>query len=165
MKDEGLVAHSFKEGQALESEEIQRIIPHRYPFLLVDRIVEIEYGVRAVGIKNVSANEPFFQGHFPGMPIMPGVLQVEALAQVGAVAILGMPENKDKLAYFAGIDGVRFRRPVKPGDQLRLEVVLERVRGRIGTGTGRATVDGQVVTEGKFTFALGPMPSGTASAG
>lgn len=143
----------------LESEEIQAIIPHRYPFLLVDRILEIEYGVRAVGLKNVSVNEPYFQGHFPGTPIMPGVLQVEALAQVGAVAILGMPENKGKLAYFAGIDGVRFKRPVKPGDCLMLEMVLDRVRGRIGMGTGTARVDGEVTVEGKLMFALGDLPS------
>ncbi len=138
----------------LESDEIQKIIPHRYPFLLVDRILEIEEGKRAVGIKNVSANEPYFQGHFPGMPIMPGVLQVEALAQVGAVALLSSPENRGRLAYFAGIDGVRFRRPVRPGDQLILEVSLERVRGRIGMGRGVARVGEQVVVEGRFTFAL-----------
>ncbi len=143
----------------LEAEDIQKIIPHRYPFLLIDRIIEIEYGKRAVGIKNVSANEPYFQGHFPGAPIMPGVLQVEALAQVGAVAILGLPENKGKLAYFAGIDGVRFKRPVRPGDQLVLEVVLDRLRSRIGMGTGTARVGDEVVVEGRFIFALGEMPS------
>ena len=145
----------------LESEEIQRIIPHRYPFLLVDRIIELEHGVRAVGVKNVSGNEPFFQGHFPGMPIMPGVLQVEALAQVGAVAILSMPEHQGKLPYFAGIDGVRFRRVVRPGDQLVLEVTLERLRGRIGVGRGVARVGDAVATEGKFTFAIGDMPERT----
>ncbi|MDQ3856334.1 MAG: 3-hydroxyacyl-ACP dehydratase FabZ [Chloroflexota bacterium] len=145
----------------LEAEEIQAIIPHRYPFLLVDRIIELEYGKRAVGLKNVSVNEPFFQGHFPGMPLMPGVLQVEALAQVGAVAILGVPENRGKLAYFAGIDGVRFRRPVRPGDQLTLEVVLERVRSRIGVGSGTARVGDEVTCQGRFTFALGDMPAGT----
>lgn len=143
----------------LESEEIQAIIPHRYPFLLVDRILEVEYGVRAVGIKNVSVNEPFFQGHFPGAPIMPGVLQVEALAQVGAVAILGMPEYQGKLVYFAGIDALRFKRPVRPGDQLRLEVQLERVRRNIGTGTAVATVNDAVTTEGRLTFAIGDRPS------
>src|SRR4028118_1769013 len=102
----------------LSSVEIQKIIPHRYPFLLIDKIIEIEYGKRAVGIKNVTANEPFFMGHFPGYPVMPGVLQVEAIAQVGAVAVLGMPENKGKLAFFAGVDEVRFKRQVVPGDTL-----------------------------------------------
>ncbi len=138
----------------LDAQQIQEIIPHRYPFLLVDRIVEIEWGQRAVGIKNVSVNEPFFQGHFPGNPIMPGVLIVEALAQVGAVAILGMEEHRGKLAFFAGIDRVRFKRPVRPGDVLRLEVQVGKMRRNIGTGTGRATVDGQVVAEGELMFAL-----------
>lgn len=138
----------------LDAQQIQEIIPHRYPFLLVDRIVEIEWGQRAVGIKNVTVNEPFFQGHFPGNPIMPGVLIVEALAQVGAVAILGMEEHRGKLAFFVGIDRVRFKRPVRPGDVLRLEVQVGKMRRNIGTGTGTASVDGQIVAEGELMFAL-----------
>src|SRR5207247_8420401 len=112
----------------LDVNEIRRILPHRYPMLLVDRIVELSTE-RIVGIKNVTANEPFFAGHFPGFPVMPGVLIIEAIAQVGAVAVLGMPENKGKLAFFAGLDEVRFKRQVVPGDTLRLEVTLTRVRG------------------------------------
>ncbi|MBV9787683.1 MAG: 3-hydroxyacyl-ACP dehydratase FabZ [Chloroflexi bacterium] len=138
----------------LTIEQIMEIIPHRPPFLLIDRILELEEGVRAVGLKQVTMNEPFFQGHFPGKPIMPGVLQIEALAQVGAVALLSQPQNKGKIALFARIDGVRFRKPVTPGDSLRLEVSLEKMRGPIGKGKGVATVDGAVVTEGEFTFAL-----------
>ncbi len=137
----------------LEAEEIQAILPHRYPFLLVDRILELrEDG--AVGLKNVTMNEPFFPGHFPGRPLMPGVLIVEALAQVGAVALLSRPENRGKLALFAGLDRVRFKRPVRPGDTLRLEVTLERMRGPIGRGRGTATVEGQVAAQGEFLFAL-----------
>jgi 3-hydroxyacyl-[acyl-carrier-protein] dehydratase len=137
----------------LNIEQIQQILPHRYPFLLVDRMLEVETD-RAVGQKNVSVNEPFFQGHFPGRPIMPGVLIVEALAQVGAVAILNRPEHQGKLAMFAGLDKVRFKRPVLPGDVLRLEVTLERMRGRIGRGQGVATVDGEVAAQAAFLFAL-----------
>lgn len=140
----------------LSNQEIQSIIPHRFPFLLVDRIVELEEGVRAVGIKAVSANEPFFQGHFPGYPVMPGMLIVEALAQVGAVALLKVPENHGKIAFFAGIDGFRFRKQVVPGDVLRLEVQLTRMRGPVGKGTARATVDGDVAAEGELMFAIGP---------
>ncbi len=140
----------------LSNQEIQAIIPHRYPFLLVDRIVELEEGVRAVGIKAVTANEPFFQGHFPGFPVMPGVLIVEALAQVGAVVLLKMPENHGKIVLFAGIDGFRFRKQVFPGDVLRLEVQLTRMRGPVGKGAARATVDGDVAAEGELMFALGP---------
>ena len=139
----------------LDIEKIKAIIPHRYPFLLVDRVIEIEEGKRAVGIKNVSANEPFFQGHFPQYAVMPGVLIVEALAQVGAVALLKMVENKGRLAFFAGIDKCRFRRQVRPGDQLRLEVEIIRYRGKIGKGKGIATVDGEVACETEIMFALG----------
>lgn len=138
----------------LDIMQIQEIIPHRYPFLLVDKIVELESGVRAVGIKNVTMNEYFFAGHFPEYPVMPGVLIVEALAQVGAVAILSVPENKGKIGLFAGIDDLRIRGQVKPGDTLRLELELTRVKGRIGKGRGVATVDGKVVVEGELMFAL-----------
>ncbi len=135
--------------------EIKEIIPHRYPFLLVDRILEMEEGKRALGIKNVTANEEFFNGHFPGYPVMPGVLIVEALAQVGAVAMLKKEENKGRLAFFAGIDNCRFKKQVVPGDQLRLEVEITRLRGSIGKGKAIATVDGELVCEAEIMFALG----------
>ncbi len=137
----------------LESEEIQRILPHRYPFLMVDRIVELDES-HAVGIKNVTVNEPFFPGHFPGKPIMPGVLIIEALAQVGAVAVLSRSEYRGKLALFAGLDHVRFKRQVLPGDALRLEVTLEKIRGPVGKGHGVATVDGALAAEAELLFAL-----------
>ncbi|CAN5778253.1 3-hydroxyacyl-ACP dehydratase FabZ [soil metagenome] len=143
----------------LNAEQIQAIIPHRYPFLLVDRIIEIETGKRAVGIKNVTINEPFFQGHFPQYAVMPGVLIVEALAQVGGVALGQMEEYRGRLAFFAGIDKVRFKRQVRPGDTLRLEVELNQVRRNIGTGSGIATVDGEVACKGEFMFAIGPLMS------
>ncbi|KGX93905.1 3-hydroxyacyl-ACP dehydratase [Pontibacillus halophilus JSM 076056 = DSM 19796] len=135
--------------------DIQDIIPHRYPFLLVDTITELEEGVRAVGKKNVTINEPFFQGHFPGYPVMPGVLIVEALAQVGAVAMLKKEENQGRLAFFTGIDKCRFKRQVKPGDQLTLEVEITRARGAMGKGKATATVDGETVCEAEIMFALG----------
>jgi 3-hydroxyacyl-[acyl-carrier-protein] dehydratase len=138
----------------LDAKGVQAVIPHRPPFLLVDRIMELEPGIRAVGLKTFSPSEPFFQGHFPGNPIVPGVLQIEALAQVGCVAILSLPENKGKLVYFAAIDGVRFKRPVRPGDILRLEVSVVKSRGRIGKGSAKATLNGEVVVEGELTFAV-----------
>jgi 3-hydroxyacyl-[acyl-carrier-protein] dehydratase len=138
----------------LDAKQIQEIIPHRFPFLLVDRITEIEWGTRAVGIKNVTMNEPFFQGHFPDYPVMPGVLIVEALAQVGAVTMLGTEEHRGKIAFFAGINKVRFKRQVKPGDTLKLEVEVGKVRRSIGTGTGTATVDGDVAAQGELMFAI-----------
>ncbi len=138
----------------LDSVEIQKIIPHRYPFLLVDRVLELEAGVRAVGIKNVTVNEPFFQGHFPSNPIMPGVLIVEALAQVGAVALMSLEENKGKLAVFAGIDEVRFKKQVIPGDTLKMEVTIESFRRGIGKGVATAYVDGKVACKGKLMFGI-----------
>jgi 3-hydroxyacyl-[acyl-carrier-protein] dehydratase len=141
----------------LTTQEIMTILPHRYPFLLIDRVLEMEPGVRAVGEKMVTINEPFFQGHFPEQPIMPGVLIIEALAQTGAVAVLSLPEYQGKLAFFAGVDKVRFRRPVLPGDTLRLEVTLEKIRRNIGRGSGRAMVDGEVACEGGLLFAMGDM--------
>ena len=139
----------------LDIARILEILPHRFPFLLVDRVTELEPGVRATGIKQVTVNEWFFQGHFPGRPVMPGVLIVEALAQVGAVALLSQPQLAGKIAFFAGIDGVRFRRVVVPGDTLTLTVELTKMRSRVGKGTGEARVDGQLAAEGEFTFALG----------
>lgn len=138
----------------LEADQIEQIIPHRYPFLLIDRIVEIEEGKRAVGIKNVSANEWFFEGHFPGKKVMPGVLIVEALAQVAAVALLKGVAMAGKSPLFGGIERMRFRRPVLPGDQLRLEFILEKMRGPIGKGAVRATVGGKLAAEGVISFAL-----------
>jgi 3-hydroxyacyl-[acyl-carrier-protein] dehydratase len=143
----------------LDSIAIQKILPHRFPFLLVDRIIELEVGKRAVGIKNVTINEHFFQGHFPQYPVMPGVLIVEALAQTGGIALGSMDEYKGRIAFFAGIDNVRFKRQVKPGDTLRLEVELTQLRRSIGTASALATVDGEVACKGDIMFALGPLMS------
>ena len=138
----------------LTTKEIMEIIPHRHPFLLVDTIEEMEPGVRAVGRKCVTYNEPFFTGHFPGNPIMPGVLMVEALAQTGAVSILSLPENKGKNAIFGGINNLRFKKQVVPGDVLRLEVNIIKQKGSIGVGEAIATVDGAVAVKGELTFAV-----------
>lgn len=138
----------------LTNVEVQNIIPHRYPFLLVDRILELEEGKRAVGIKNVTANEPFFQGHFPGNPIMPGVLIVEALAQVGAVAVLSLESYKGKLAVFAGIDGLRFKKQVTPGDTLRLVAELTTLKRGIGKANATAYVGDEIAASGEMMFAI-----------
>lgn len=138
----------------LDIQQIQQIIPHRPPFLLVDRILEVEEGKRAVGLKNVTMNEPFFTGHFPEYAVMPGVLIVEALAQVGTVAILMVEANKGKIGFFAGIDNFRFRGQVTPGDTLILEVEITRLKGPIGKGQATAKVGDKVVAEGEIMFAL-----------
>ncbi len=143
----------------IDADQIEAIIPHRYPFLLVDRIVEIVEGKSAVGIKNVTANEWFFEGHFPGRKVMPGVLIVEALAQVAAISLLKGVEMAGKTPLFGGIEQMRFRRPVVPGDQLRLEFTLEKMRGPVGKGHVKATVDGQLAAEGRISFALVDMGS------
>jgi UDP-3-O-[3-hydroxymyristoyl] N-acetylglucosamine deacetylase/3-hydroxyacyl-[acyl-carrier-protein] dehydratase len=140
-----------KETTVLEIEDIMRVLPHRYPFLLVDRILEIENGKRIVGVKNVTINEPFFQGHFPGHPIMPGVLIIEAMAQVGGVLLMGtVPNREDKVVYFTSLNNVKWRRPVKPGDQIRFELELLQVRGMMAKMSGVAKVDGQVVAEAEM---------------
>lgn len=138
----------------LDVQKIKEIIPHRYPFLLVDKVLEMDEGKRVVGLKNVSANEPFFAGHFPEYPVMPGVLILEALAQVGAIAVLDMEQNKGKIGFLAGVDKCRFKREVKPGDQLQLEVEIIRMRGAIGKGKGIATVNGEVACEAEIMFAI-----------
>jgi 3-hydroxyacyl-[acyl-carrier-protein] dehydratase len=142
----------------LTTQEIMAIIPHRHPFLLIDRIIELEPGVRAVGEKLVSIGEPYLQGHFPGFPIMPGVLQIEALAQTASVAALILPENRDKIGLFAGLDKVRFKRQVGPGDTLRLEFHFEKMRMGIGKGRGVATVEGQLACEAELIFAIANRP-------
>ena len=135
-------------------EDIKKIIPHRYPFLFVDKVLIEEIGVSGVGYKNVTINEPFFQGHFPEMPVMPGVLIVETMAQVGAVILLSDDRFKGRTPYFAGINKVRFKRKVVPGDTLKMEVILTKIRGSIGIGQGKAYVDDKLACEGEFLFAI-----------
>ena len=135
--------------------EIQEILPHRHPFLLIDCIEEVEPGVGAVGYKSVTYNEPFFAGHFPQEPVMPGVLIIEALAQTGAVAILSKEENKGKIAYFGGINSAKFKKKVVPGDKLRLECRIIKQKGPVGVGQAVATVDGKVAVSAELTFRVG----------
>lgn len=140
----------------LDVNEIMKLLPHRFPFLLVDRVLEIDPGKKIVGLKNVTMNEPFFPGHFPGHPVMPGVLIVEAMAQVAAIFVYSSSDdNKDKITYFVGIDKTKFRKPVVPGDQLRLELEVIGCRRGIYTFSGKAYVDGKLVTESELraTFA------------
>jgi len=137
----------------IDINEVKEMIQHRYPFLLIDKIVEIQAGIKAIGIKNVTINESFFNGHFPDYPVMPGVLIVEALAQVSAIAMLTKDEYKGRLGFLAGIDQCRFKHQVKPGDQLILEVDIIRIKGAFGKG--KATVDGKLVCETEILFAFG----------
>ena len=139
----------------MDIKEIRDILPHRYPFLLVDKITEMEEGKRVKGYKNVTINEPFFQGHFPEYPVMPGVLVLEALAQVGAVAVLSMEQFKGKNPLFAGADKVKWRRQVMPGDKLELECEIIKIKGPIGIGKAVATVDGKKACEAEIMFAIG----------
>jgi 3-hydroxyacyl-[acyl-carrier-protein] dehydratase len=149
----------------LDYTAIERILPHRYPFLLVDRITEFEPDRRIVGIKNVSLNERYL-AHPPGEPpVLPPTILTEAVAQVGAIMILSKPEHRDKLIFFMGIERVRYRRPVRPGDVVVIEAMAKRLRSRMGLLRGTATVDGQVVAEGTMTFALGPRGAQEAPAG
>jgi 3-hydroxyacyl-[acyl-carrier-protein] dehydratase len=139
----------------LSKSDIEKIIPHRFPFLLIDEILEVEPGIRIKGVKHVNKEEYYFKGHFPDNPIMPGVLQVETIAQAGAVSVLMLPENRGKLVLFAGIDKARFKRIVKPGDELIIEVGIDSFRRNIGKGKGKATVEGDLACIAEIMFALG----------
>jgi len=146
-------AMAIRDGEELDTERLMKILPHRYPFLMVDKIIKID-GSKIVGIKNVTINETIFQGHFPGRPIMPGVLQLEAIAQVAGVLMLRQAENFGKLAYFMSAESVRWRKPVRPGDTLVIEVELTKSRGKIGKAKGICLVNGETVSEAEVTFML-----------
>lgn len=139
----------------LDIKQIMEILPHRHPFLLIDRVTEMEPGVSIKGYKNLSYNEPFFAGHFPNEPVMPGVLQLEALAQLGAVAVLSLPENKGKTAYYAGINNAKFKKKVVPGDRLDLECEIIKQKGPLGVASVKATVDGKIACKGEISFMIG----------
>ena len=139
----------------LTVKEIKDILPHRYPFLMIDSVEEVEEGKSAKGYKNVTINENFFNGHFPEYPVMPGVLILEALAQMGAICILSQEEFKGKIGFLVGADKVRWKKQVMPGDKLDLEIEIVKLRGSIGIGKGKATVDGNLVCEGEIMFAIG----------
>jgi UDP-3-O-[3-hydroxymyristoyl] N-acetylglucosamine deacetylase/3-hydroxyacyl-[acyl-carrier-protein] dehydratase len=143
-----------KGDAVLDIKDILKILPHRYPFLLVDRVIRFEGDTKCVGVKNVTMNEPFFPGHFPGHPVMPGVLQVEAMAQVGSILMLRKPENQGKIGYFMSADGVKFRKPVLPGDTLFIEAEVLKIRGNIGMTMCRCLVNDEVVSEGELKFSL-----------
>ena len=150
-----LLTRTSKENQVIGIEDIMKVLPHRYPFLLVDRVIEYEEGKRVVGIKNVTINEPFFQGHFPGHPIMPGVLIIEAMAQVGGILLMGtVPEPESKVVYFTSLNDVKWRKPVRPGDQLRFELEVVQIRGPMCRMRGSAKVDGGVVCEAEMAAML-----------
>lgn len=154
LETDEITSNGTAHGAILEAKDILKILPHRYPFLLVDRIVELEPGKRIVGIKNVTINEPFFVGHFPGNPIMPGVLIIEMLAQIAGVMLLTTDEHQGKLAYLAGIEKARFRKPVLPGDSLISEVITLKSRGSIGWVKAMARVGTKLVCEAELSFAL-----------
>jgi beta-hydroxyacyl-ACP dehydratase FabZ len=151
---ENTATPSGQAGRRMSSVDIMKIIPHRYPILLVDQAEIVEPDKKIIGYKSVAGNEAVFQGHFPGRPILPGVFIVESMAQTACVLLLGKPELKNKLAFFMGIDGVKFRKPVLPGDQLELHVEILRASGRVGKARGEAFVRGEKVTEAEFTFAV-----------
>jgi UDP-3-O-[3-hydroxymyristoyl] N-acetylglucosamine deacetylase/3-hydroxyacyl-[acyl-carrier-protein] dehydratase len=143
----------IKDGETLDPLQVMNLLPHRFPFLMVDRVTKIQ-GNRITAVKNVTINEPYFQGHFPGHPIMPGVLQLEAIAQVAGILALKQAENTGRLAYFMSAEEVKWRKPVRPGDTLMIEVELTKARGKIGKAKGVCTVDGDVVSEAQITFIL-----------